>query len=125
MKHPEADLQIAIVQYMRLAYPHIVMHSIPNEQLFRGSGAPIAGKRLNDMGRMSGVADLFIAHPSPSYGFHGMYIEVKAKGKGPTEKQAEFAERVKAVGYDWYLSRDLADTIAHIRKYLAAITLAN
>lgn len=81
----EASLQAAVVKYLRAQYFHALWHSIPNEQLYSGPKAAIAGARLNAMGRRKGVPDLLLINERGEC----LYLELKTeKGRLSKEQQA-------------------------------------
>jgi hypothetical protein len=88
-------------------------YHIANERLC----TPMQGRLLKRKGVRAGVLDTKIAIPRGSY--HGMYHELKVKGKKPTVQQLEFMEDMSFQGYfcawsigfeeskkiiEWYLS---------------------
>ena len=57
----------------------------------------IVAARLRREGVKAGIPDIFLL--VPRNGFHGLAIELKAKGKKPTKAQAEWLERLGKRGY--------------------------
>lgn len=112
----EERLQTAYVQWLKMHPDKPLFHSIPNEQRYRGKGAAIAGHRLNQMGRLSGVADIFIAEPRGFCG--GMYVELKAKGGRQSASQKAFAERAIRNGYHYICCDNLDELISQTNSYL-------
>ena len=74
-------------------FKHIPIFHIPNG----GSRNKREAKNLKRQGVKAGVPDLCI--PVAKGGFHGLYIEMKAEGGKPTEKQLEWIELLNANGY--------------------------
>jgi hypothetical protein len=107
--YPEANLvQAPLVKWCRLK--GLPIFSVPN------SGKRAIFNRERSLGLWAGVSDLFLMMPNNFY--HGYFIELKAKGKFPTEKQWEFMEEASKRGYlaqwfdDWVKAKE------SIEKYL-------
>lgn len=66
---------------------------VPNE----GKRGPKAASEFKRAGGRAGYPDLILDIPSGEW--HGLRIEMKAKGGKPTSKQLEWIERLRAVGY--------------------------
>lgn len=49
------------------------------------------------MGVTPGIPDLVI--PEPIEPYHGLYVEMKAKGKKLSDEQKDFSEKLRARGY--------------------------
>lgn len=75
------------------------------------------GRLLKMLGVKAGVSDLFLAYPSKVY--HGYWIELKAPGNKPTDKQLEFMHKMRKVGYasNWF--DDWEKAWKSIEDYLA------
>jgi len=67
--------------------------SIPNA----GRRSKITGYLMRLEGMKAGVPDIFIAFPSSP--FHGLFIEMKEKGRKPEPAQIIMMERLTAQGY--------------------------
>lgn len=91
---PEAELQKAVVQYLRLAgVPNLMFFSVPNE----AKRSPRLANHLKAMGMTSGVSDLVICVPDSGV----MFLELKAKGEKPTAAQTQFAYAATLAGHAW------------------------
>ncbi|MGG8129938.1 VRR-NUC domain-containing protein [Klebsiella aerogenes] len=66
---------------------------VPNE----GKRGPKAASEFKRAGGRAGYPDLILDIPSGEW--HGLRIEMKAKGGKPTSKQLEWIERLRVVGY--------------------------
>jgi len=66
---------------------------VPNE----GKRGPKAASEFKRAGGRAGYPDLILDIPSGEW--HGLRIEMKAKGGKPTATQMEWIERLRAVGY--------------------------
>ncbi len=100
---PEADLQRAVVQALRVALPRsAVIHHCANEVTERG---PRGAKRqaiLVGMGVHAGFADLMVISDG-----RVLFLELKApKGRLRPEQEA-FRDAVRTQGFGWALVRSL------------------
>lgn len=62
-----------------------------------GRSTRAQGARKKAEGVLPGVVDYFL--PAPRGGFHGLYLELKARGKKPTAKQTIFLAYICSAGY--------------------------
>lgn len=94
MRHAEADFQIGVVRFLRMA-GHFVF-AVPNG----GSRNIIEAANLKAQGVMAGVSDLILLLPKKVY-----FIELKnPNGKGrQSPGQREFEENVRAYGNEYLL----------------------
>lgn len=103
MKHEESNLQIACVNWFRLAYPQYagLLFSVPNG----GKRSVVTATIMKREGALAGVADLFLAARSLRY-IHcrGLWIEMKAGTKWKqSDSQKEFEKNVTAQSYRYEL----------------------
>lgn len=94
-----------------------------------GKRTPGQGFNLKLMGLCVGASDLFLAYPSTSKGYHGLWLEVKRNKKyTPSERRTDtwiaeemFQERMKKVGfaaefcYGWIHGKAIIDDYLSIR----------
>lgn len=119
--HPEQDLQIAAVQYLRLALPDCQIIHCPNG----GKRGKAEGAIFKAMGVQAGVADLLvcrggkgdwkhiISRVEPLFG----WIELKA-GKGRlNEAQKAFRADCEAKGISWAEARSLNEIESIVRMW--------
>lgn len=94
MRHAEADFQIGVVRFLRMA-GHFVF-AVPNG----GSRNIIEAANLKAQGVMAGVSDLILLLPNKVY-----FIELKnPNGKGrQSPAQMEFEDNVRAYGNEYLL----------------------
>lgn len=94
MKHDEANFQIGVVRFLRMA-GHFVF-AVPNG----GSRNVIEAANLKAQGVMAGVSDLILLLPHKVY-----FIELKnPNGKGrQSPLQREFEDNVRAHGQEYLL----------------------
>lgn len=107
MRHAEADFQIGVVRFLRMA-GHFVF-AVPNG----GSRNIIEAANLKAQGVMAGVSDLILLLPNKVY-----FIELKnPNGKGrQSPAQREFEDNVRAYG-DEYL---IWDNWAQVEQFVNA-----
>lgn len=115
----EHQEQAAVVQWWdfiecrKHALPHSALYAIPNS----GAG-PLRGQcgKLKAEGLRAAMPDLHLAVPAGKY--HGMFIEMKRRGKVATEAQEGEMEKLRRRGF-YCVTCDSADkAMAEIRKYL-------
>lgn len=108
--YPEHAIQCEVVSWYRKW--RLLGHSIPNG----GRRSVIQGNRERMAGLTAGVSDLFFAEPRK--GHHGLYLELKAPGKKPTQEQLAWLDAVKAKGYagEWFDSSEKA--IEFLESYM-------
>ena len=110
--------QMALINWtqqagIRKAYPELkLLYHIPNER----HCDPREGKRLKLMGVKSGVPDL--AFPVPSGEYHGLYIELKAKGGKPSENQLWWCDELLKQNYAAVICYGWQQAAEVIIKYL-------
>lgn len=88
MKHPERDLQRAVVILLNRVLPPDAVSTAINPLPLKGARA---GAQMKRLGLTAGVPDLMIVH----HGFT-LWIELKAPGKYATPDQAEVHARLRA-----------------------------
>lgn len=107
----ESQEQIALFQwagYFTNKYPELeLMHHIPNG----GKRAKTTAVRLKKEGVVAGVSDVFL--PVARSGYHGLYIEMKAKGGKLSDNQKWWIKATMDQGYKsivcfgWEEARDV------------------
>lgn len=99
MRQEEHNIQVAIVQYLRLR--GFEVFAIPNG----GRRDAVTGAKLKAEGVSAGVADLIILLPIGNV----LFVEVKtAKGRQSPEQKA-FQERVESLGFNYVIWRSVED----------------
>lgn len=94
----EADLQAEIVNYIRTNYPQVLVFSVPNEATYRRRNYFIK------LGMLSGVSDLILVF------LNGViFIECKAPRGKQSVEQINFQKRIEALGFKYYIIRDLEE----------------
>ncbi len=114
MNDHEHKEQTLVVRWFRLQYAKYngYLWAIPNGGLRHIRTAA----RLKDEGVMAGVADLFLMIPNG--GWHGLFIEMKAKGGRLTESQKDFIGRATLMGYQAQVCFGFDDAKKVIEDYL-------
>lgn len=104
--------QKQLIQWCRTRPELQYLFHIPNESV-GGQGWMI---RNRQMGVKSGVPDLML--PIPSQGYHGMFIEMKAKGGRVSDVQSKWLEALNQFGYLAVVAYGWEDARCQILKYL-------
>ena len=104
---PEADLQRAVVQALRIALPRsAIIHHCVNEVTEAGPRGARRQAILVGMGVHPGFADLIVMSAG-----RVLFLELKApKGRLRPEQEA-FRDAVQAQGFGWALVRSLDDAL--------------
>lgn len=89
----ESDEQRQLIQYIRNKPWGQFLFHIPNESV-GGYGWMI---RNRQMGMKKGVPDLML--PIPMHGYHGLFIEMKAKGGRLSQEQKSWLNALDTFGY--------------------------
>jgi hypothetical protein len=105
----EWEEQADFVRWFRRTYPGVLIFHVPN-----GAGVSKAmGARLQAMGVVAGVPDLFV----PS--FH-LFVEMKGEKRGATSKaQRELHEQLRADGYSVIVARGSLLAQAAVETFVA------
>jgi hypothetical protein len=104
-EHPEQDIQIQFVGYLRAAAPDLFFFSVPNERQVPAW----LGVILKQMGLRPGASDLVFLWTTETrseqpdgihfhYGLHVGFLEMKAPGGRWTDNQQTFAQDTKGLG---------------------------
>lgn len=107
-KHPEADIQRAIVKALRRALPHGLVHASINEQ--RKGNRKDQGIAIG-MGAHPGFPDLLVMCEGRM-----LFIEVKSPEGRLSDNQAAFRDWCQAEGHAWALCRSVDDALAAVRE---------
>jgi len=118
---PEDKTQMAILDYCKLAYPHLAATAIKIHN--EGIRSRSTNRLLPRLGMRAGASDLFFALPTKKY--HGLWMEVKKDGWKFTSAQREHIERQNAFidqqNKNGYLARlviGVDEGIALINEYM-------
>lgn len=103
MKHPEHDIQVGIVNYLRLK--KIFCFAVPNGGLRNLKTAAFLKKE----GATAGVSDLIILLPQRC-----LFVEVKTKTGRQSEEQKNFQQEVEKLGFEYLIWRSLDDAIKFV-----------
>jgi len=118
----ESDEQICVVRWFRIAYPEYRLIGIPNGMWAGGSSRK--GKfgliaKMKAEGLTPGVSDLFL--PLSRGGFHGLWVEMKDKGKtwcSVSIEQRKWISDMLAAGYYATWAAGAAAGIKVIKNYM-------
>lgn len=117
MKHTEHDIQSTFIlwcKYNRIRYPELdLIFAIPNG----GVRDAVTGFRMKREGVRAGVPDLFL--PAPREPFHGIFIEMKAKGGRASQPQRDMMLALSAQGYKVVMCYSVDEAIHETEKYLS------
>lgn len=117
MANPEHDEQVALVQWAD--YQRFNGEAIGEDLFAIPNGARTSmsvAKRLKAEGLRSGVPDLMLAIPVAQY--HGLFIEMKARGKYPSPEQRARIERLQRRGYKAVCCQGFDAARVEIERYL-------
>ena len=92
-----------------------LMHHIPNG----GKRSKSEAARFKAMGVKPGVSDIFL--PVARGGYHGLYIELKARDGRVSTKQKEFLESVRREGYAGVVAFSGEEASRIIEQYLKGV----
>jgi hypothetical protein len=114
MKLSEHQEQKILVRWFRLQYSQYAKYlfAIPNGGV-RHIGTAI---KIKEEGGMAGVPDLFLMIPKG--GWHGMWIEMKAKGGRVSKDQEQFIGAAILMGYQAVVCYGFEDARDAINNYL-------
>jgi rhodanese-related sulfurtransferase len=107
----ESNLQIACVNWFRLAHPNKLIYAIPNG----GQRSAITAMFLKREGVVSGSPDLHI--PIPSNGFASLYIEMKTPKGKLSDNQIEMGIKLVEFGNKVVVCRSIEQFIDEVEKY--------
>ena len=104
---PEADLQRAVVQALRIALPRsAIIHHCVNEVTEAGPRGAKRQSILVGMGVHAGFADLIVI-----CGGRVLFLEVKSETGRLRKSQEAFRDIVCAQGFGWALVRSVDDAL--------------
>lgn len=112
-RHPEDDLQRALVHYLRAACPEAISFSVPNGGFRSGHEA----SRMQGTGTLAGVPDLCVLWAKGQCGF----LEVKVRRGGHeldvSPAQKRMIVRLDVVGIRFALVTSLDDVRQVVRNW--------
>ena len=114
IKLSEYQEQCLLIDWYRLQYKEYkyYLFSIPNGE-YRHIATAVKLKRS---GVLSGVSDLFLM--IPKNGYHGMWLEMKAKTGSVSDKQKEFMAAASSMNYLAVVCYGFDEAKTAITKYL-------
>jgi len=117
----ESQIQIAIVDYLKLLAPRhgFIFFSIPNSAYGIGKGkSRLSGSEYGKIARLvregltAGAADLQIVHNEKAY-----FLEVKKPGGRMSDKQKDFMESALAVGAEYAVVQSVEEVIILLKSW--------
>lgn len=122
----ERILQKQCVRWFKINYPNCVIHHSPNQfgrvnegkERFSKAYA-IMQNHLEEMGRLKGFPDLFIAEPTAKH--PGLYIEMKSKTGKISDEQKKVMMKLSERGYACYVAKDLDEFIEIVKGYFGGM----
>lgn len=103
----EDEVQAAIVQALRIAYPKALVAAIPN-----GGKRDIAeAAKMRNTGTLAGMPDLVVVLPDQKVA----WIEVKAAGGRLSPQQTEVIRVLTDLGHPVCVARDIGDAVSFVR----------
>jgi|TARA_R100000084_G_C4654333_1_gene151852 hypothetical protein len=113
---PEYELQRAVVSYIKVKYPNILINGSAGGVRTSMSQAI----KLKATGSSKGFPDLFIYQPRKVDGqaYCGCALELKVKGNYATKEQKEWIAKLQKNGYYAEVVTDYAEVINRINWYL-------
>ena len=109
LKQSENEIQRSIVNYFKHQYKKYCIFAVPNG----GSRNVIEATKMKATGTLAGVSDLIVLLPNKC-----LFIEVKTDTGKQSDKQKEFENTVKILGFEYYVVRNLNDFILIINNGL-------
>jgi hypothetical protein len=116
-KQHEADLQKAVIKYMKLQHPAIFINGSMGGTYLKYESQRVKAKLC---GYKKGFPDLFIYEPRMIDGimYHGLAIELKVKGNYASQVQKRTLEDLKERNYKTFVCTGIDHTIEVIEWYL-------
>lgn len=112
-KYPEADLQEAVVKYLRLAIkPPCRFWFCPNG----GNLSKVQRARFQRMGLTPGASDLHFAWQSAGKALFGC-IELKAKAGRLSDEQTQFLADMGTLGHGWAVCKSIEEVERVLRMW--------
>lgn len=106
MKNKELNIQTNIINFLRIS--GILCFSVPNGTHIKNVATRTLMKRS---GLLSGVSDLIIVLKNRI-----VFIEVKTEKGKQSENQKKFENQIKALGFEYYIWRDLQQSIDFVKE---------
>lgn len=108
-KNPEQAIQRAVMQHVRArGVPGLVCIHVPNG----GYRRPVEAAIFKTLGVRAGVSDLLLWHEGRAFA-----LELKAKGRRPTEAQLEFIADMEEAGAYTAISEGLDRALAVLETW--------
>ena len=102
----EGPIQRAILEYLRLRYPHAAIHASPNANTMKGRNVMLMIAKQKSLGMRPGWPDIEMIHEGRFYAF-----EVKAEGNRQQDNQKDVERDLRAAGGFYAVVRSVDDVI--------------
>ena len=112
MAQPELKVQIAIIKWLRVVMPGVIVHHSVNEHGKRGKAGMFQAMRNKNAGMMPGFPDLIVLPYATAGPF---FLEVKAPKGRVSETQKQAHELLKDRGYKVAVVRSVEETRAFMQ----------
>lgn len=107
----EDQEQRQLIQWCRTDPRYQYLFHIPNETV-GGQGWLV---RNRQMGVKAGVPDLF--YPVPAHGYHGLFVEMKAKGGRLRPEQKRWIQTLRQLGYKCVVAYGWEEARRELEEY--------
>lgn len=109
----EGPIHEAILDWLRMALPHAVIHHSPNEVDMKGKRAMKMVERAKSLGMLPGFPDILVIWQGATWAF-----EVKAPGNYAVDSQKAVGAALEAQGARWAVVRSVDDAAACVAAWM-------
>lgn len=113
MANPEADLALALRKYLAWTAPRVKLVAVPNA----AKRTQWAARQAKKEGMATGFPDLVALWPGGGVGF----LELKVGRTPLTDNQAEWLERLVAMGHRTGVARSIDEAVTWLRTWGAPV----
>ncbi len=111
----EHQVQVTLINFLRIALPRRVWHHSPNEVAIRGKGGMIVAGKQTAAGTVTGWPDIegIGEREEPI-----LFFETKRlKGGRLSEDQARVGTQLEALGHRWAVARSIGEIEAALARW--------
>lgn len=113
-RHIESAIQQECVTWFRVAYPGLIILSIPNG----GSRNTLEAQRLKREGALAGASDLLVIARGSV-----LFVEMKSKKGRQQESQKIFQQKVERLNHKYVICHSKKEFALEVEKWLKEIEL--
>lgn len=113
MKHLEQDIQMAVVQWMRLQFPNLLFSISPGGLLTSGK----VGNKANKLGYQKGVPDIMVFKANSKW--HGLLIELKTPTGIISNEQKKYLAELMRLNYFAVVCRSFEEAKNTVEFYFS------